>query len=729
MSHREQFLLLLCIIRLLYIYGLDIPGKLTDITKCKLTHLGLDFTGAIAKTDSNVRCQSWTTTLPVHKVDESFTDKNFAEFSMKKAKNYCRNPNKSPEGPWCYTMDPQLIYETCGLPLCSFTECRITGPGMEYGGNRSKAITERKCLKWNKDRHNVKEGKDIKKVEKFHKSRFPDEDLGAAKKTCRNPDGDLAGPWCFVDVEDSDEVIKEYCDITFCDDQFCMLFSKASDQYVHYTNFNPKLQNISFGIKIWNPDSYSNVSAKLALTLFPYAATGKIIEDLGVGLEILISNKESALTYGNKDTWEYEPTPGILKSNKFTYFSLSWDSGFINLNEEGKVKPIFLAEYKAKNTYMQQRKDSFSFYSVNGNDLLWSFPFCDDQHDCNVHTTHKPFFQQYWPLREQLGRDFNFFVRAKHSAYVLLVASPVLNSPSVHIQLQRDDKFSRIILYEFDKAPAQVLNEVQIDKLISYWQWSEFTISIFGNVMQLHVIKSGIGHLVAEVKHQAFKLFKWFSVASNNALAHWTFFCYPPEESNPKPAWLPECKLSKDEKNYEGTQAITDDGQICLPWGASHAIPHDIAEAFDKKDLYKAWNYCRDPKRQNQGTYCYVYNSDMVVTKRFCNIRKCKSAECKMAGTGNDYVGQLNFTRTNRTCQFWYDDTNDITSFPENHTTASSVKLNKIKRTESVSSKFQLHTVKQEYLNDSLFGDTSKVKAENYCRNPSRDIAGIAIFH
>ena len=41
------------------------------------------------------------------------------------------------------------------------------------------------------------------------------------------------------------------------------------------------------------------------------------------------------------------------------------------------------------------------------------------------------------------------------------------------------------------------------------------------------------------------------------------------------------------------------------------------------------------------------------VSKENCHIRKCKSAECKIAGTGNDYVGKINVTRSNRTCQNW----------------------------------------------------------------------------
>lgn len=117
------------------------PGNLTDLDICKVSHLGLEYTGHVGKTESGVRCQSWTAKKPIHKIDPSFKNENFSDFSMKKAKNYCRNPNRNPNGPWCYTMDSQLIDETCAIPLCSFSECRITGPGMEFGGVHNYGVT------------------------------------------------------------------------------------------------------------------------------------------------------------------------------------------------------------------------------------------------------------------------------------------------------------------------------------------------------------------------------------------------------------------------------------------------------------------------------------------------------------------------------------------------------------------------------------------------------------
>lgn len=70
------------------------PGNLTDLTLCKVSHLGLEYRGTVAKTESNVRCQSWSSDQP-HKVHHDLTDDRFPLGSKKASKNYCRNPGET----------------------------------------------------------------------------------------------------------------------------------------------------------------------------------------------------------------------------------------------------------------------------------------------------------------------------------------------------------------------------------------------------------------------------------------------------------------------------------------------------------------------------------------------------------------------------------------------------------------------------------------------------------
>lgn len=196
-----------------------------DLDSCKLSHMGLEYMGDISKTESGIRCQSWSMQNPIHSIDQSYTGDKFPERSVTKAKNYCRNPSLHPAGPWCYSIDRELINDTCGIPLCSSIDCKMTGLGMDYMGVHKISMSGKTCLSWNKHRKKVlKQQHNFKTYEqiKFSKWGFPDESRGSAKRYCRNPDGDLGGPWCFIesDIESSNGIIeKQYCDIPFCDDQ------------------------------------------------------------------------------------------------------------------------------------------------------------------------------------------------------------------------------------------------------------------------------------------------------------------------------------------------------------------------------------------------------------------------------------------------------------------------------------------------------------------------------
>lgn len=41
--------------------------------------------------------------------------------------NYCRNPDRDKRGPWCYTVDPNVRHQSCGIKKCEDGECRASG--------------------------------------------------------------------------------------------------------------------------------------------------------------------------------------------------------------------------------------------------------------------------------------------------------------------------------------------------------------------------------------------------------------------------------------------------------------------------------------------------------------------------------------------------------------------------------------------------------------------------
>lgn len=366
-------------------------------------------------------------------------------------------------------------------------------------------FADRKCLKWNKDRKKVKENGTIINMPTFKGDLFPEDHVGDAKKYCRNPNGDLGGPWCFVENEETNEITREYCDVPFCDDPVCMVFTKDSSVYMHYTDFNGTLTNVTFGIKLWDSDSFVDASARLVLTLIPIPLTGVQLQSEGVGIEILIGNNFSALRYGNKGSPDFEPSRGILKSTEYTRFSLNWQDGFITFGVEGEIKPIFLAEYKLKDTLMGLKHDKFFYYSAQGTNVLWDFPFCKDDYDCDAQVTTGSDFQQFWPLRvKDVVQDLYFHVRAFHSAFLLFLTSPTQETPYVRVVISDKNNFTKVIYKEHTSAPEVVLKELQVSSILDFWKWNEFSIVFFAHTMNFYVRKPLGMHIVAELNHEVF---------------------------------------------------------------------------------------------------------------------------------------------------------------------------------------------------------------------------------
>ncbi|XP_012644984.1 prothrombin [Microcebus murinus] len=182
--------------------------------------LGMNYRGHTNFTRSGIECQLWRSRYP-HNPEINSTTHPRADLQ----ENFCRNPDGSTTGPWCYTTDPTVRREECSIPVCGqarFTvemtprsggsgtnlsppweEC-IPDRGQQYQGRLAVTTHGSPCMAWASA-----EAKALSKDQDFS----PEVQL--VENFCRNPDGDQEGAWCYVAGKPGD---FEYCDLHYCDE-------------------------------------------------------------------------------------------------------------------------------------------------------------------------------------------------------------------------------------------------------------------------------------------------------------------------------------------------------------------------------------------------------------------------------------------------------------------------------------------------------------------------------
>ncbi|CAG0881424.1 unnamed protein product [Cyprideis torosa] len=168
-------------------------------TECLPDQYGRGYRGTRNVTASGRACRRWDD--PERNDDSYWSDQDGSW------ENYCRSPVYSQrETVWCYTTDPDLIWEYCDVPQCPTDDCKTSVHGTEYQGFRSTTRTGKPCARWDDQRL---------------KGEFMFSDWiqrAEANNYCRNflPKTDVM-PWCMTESEIyTGRLEREYCKVPLC---------------------------------------------------------------------------------------------------------------------------------------------------------------------------------------------------------------------------------------------------------------------------------------------------------------------------------------------------------------------------------------------------------------------------------------------------------------------------------------------------------------------------------
>ncbi|XP_019807018.1 plasminogen isoform X3 [Tursiops truncatus] len=194
------------------------PPEQTPVAQDCYQGNGQSYRGTSSTTITGRKCQSWSSMFP-HRHQKTPGNYPNAGLTM----NYCRNPDAD-KSPWCYTTDPSVRWEFCNLKKCSGTQEQVTesptapqapsiqdpseadcmfGTGKGYRGKKATTVAGVPCQEWaaqEPHKHNI-----------FTPETNPR--AGLEKNYCRNPDGDVNGPWCYTT---NPRKLFDYCDVPHC---------------------------------------------------------------------------------------------------------------------------------------------------------------------------------------------------------------------------------------------------------------------------------------------------------------------------------------------------------------------------------------------------------------------------------------------------------------------------------------------------------------------------------
>ena len=86
------------------------------LSECRLTAKAAEYRGTRSYTSTYRACQRWDQQTPhSHSLRHGWM---FSDANVTAAGNHCRNPGGVRDRPWCFTSDPNVVWQYCTIPLC-----------------------------------------------------------------------------------------------------------------------------------------------------------------------------------------------------------------------------------------------------------------------------------------------------------------------------------------------------------------------------------------------------------------------------------------------------------------------------------------------------------------------------------------------------------------------------------------------------------------------------------
>uniref|UniRef100_A0A3Q0QXI1 Plasminogen n=1 Tax=Amphilophus citrinellus TaxID=61819 RepID=A0A3Q0QXI1_AMPCI len=179
---------------------------------------GSSYRGVTSETVSGKKCQRWSSNTPHRHVK---TPEVYPNADLRR--NLCRNPDGD-RAPWCYTTDPTVRWEYCKLEKCLVRPSGTSRPGPQYPSTATQTPPEENCKVGNGEAYRGPTSITVLGVTcqawsaqtpHSHSSFTPETHptKGLEGNSCRNPDNDVNGPWCYT--TDSNKK-WDYCQIPDC---------------------------------------------------------------------------------------------------------------------------------------------------------------------------------------------------------------------------------------------------------------------------------------------------------------------------------------------------------------------------------------------------------------------------------------------------------------------------------------------------------------------------------